>query len=203
MAAKDAQYDVAIKGERLMQHNEQLANPLNPYAKAVREISVKRQKSEEDYWELSRREFQGGLYHDEKAGPYIPSHAVVKMLVEGASRRKLGKEFKRSVTVIDSLVPIHYDGPRERKALWGAKDDNGVPVFADMRLVGIGNKRTLRTRPLFRDWSIAFRVCVFGGAVAKEDLVAALDAAQAIGLGDGRPQYAGQFVVVSVKEVRS
>jgi len=203
MAKAEVLYEVEIKGERLMQHNEQLANPLNEYRRSRAELTNKKNKSDEDFIEIARREFQGGLYYDEKLGPYIPGHAINKMVMEGAKRRKLGKLFLQFVMVTNSMIPIQYKGPRKRKEMWETLDANGQHVFADMRLVGVGQRRILRTRPLFRDWSLKFTLRVEAGQVNADDVKSALEAAQSLGLGDGRPMYAGQFALVSVKEVKS
>jgi hypothetical protein len=183
-------------------HNEQLANPFNPYTQELAKITKKRGKTLEDFLVISEIEFQGGLYHDAKAGPYVPARCLNKMLVMGARRRKLGKLFEQMVIIDREVNALDYEGPRERKALWAAKDTDGNRLFVDQRLVGINAARTLRTRPLFRDWSVTFQIKVIDGAVDAGDLATALEAAESIGLLDGRPVYGGQFVVKSLKPVK-
>ncbi len=61
----------------LLMKNGQTADPLNVYAKAVAEISKKRNKTEADHLELSRREFFGALYIDQN-GPFIPAVNIRK-----------------------------------------------------------------------------------------------------------------------------
>lgn len=197
-------YQATISGERIMMHNEQLANPFNPYTQELAKLTKKRGKSLEDHQEIARIEFQGGLYFDEKAGPYVPARCLNKMLVMGARRRKLGKQFEQMVMVDREVNPLEYTGPRTRKALWEAKPKGGdgtdptiTRLFADQRLVGINAARTLRTRPLFTNWSCSFVIRVLDGAVNEADVKTALEAAQHIGLLDGRPIYAGQFRVVA------
>jgi hypothetical protein len=190
-------YAVTIGGERLMMHNEQLANPFNEYAQELRKVTHKKNKTLEEYEEAARIEFQGGLYFDEKKGPFFPAHCLAKMLNEGARRRKLGKQVEQNVIVPDEVNPVLYEGPRTRDGLWKAK-----ARFADQRLVGVGDKRILRTRPVFREWSITFTLHVFPGAINGEDIRSALEAAESIGLGDGRPVYAGQFVLKSFEVVK-
>lgn len=56
----------------LLMHNSRLSNPLDPNAKAMKKVSGKRQKTDEDHAELARLEHAGSLYHDPIAGPYIP-----------------------------------------------------------------------------------------------------------------------------------
>lgn len=199
MARNTVTYTVVLKGQRLMMHNEQLANPFNEYAIELAKVTKKKGKSIEDFLAIAEIEFQGGLYFDAKAGPYIPARCLNKMLVMGARRRKLGKMFEQMVIVDREVNPVEYEGPRTRKALWDTKDKQGNRTFVDQRLVGINTKRILRTRPLFRDWRVEFEVKVIDGAVDKSDLFTALEAAEPIGLLDGRPIYAGQFTTESVE----
>lgn len=201
MAKATVEYEVKIKGQRLMMHNEQLANPFNDYTIELAKVTKKRGKSVEDHLSIAEIEFQGGLYFDAAAGPYVPARCLNKMLVMGARRRKLGKMFEQMVMVDREVNPVEYDGPRTRKALWAAVDDAGNRTFVDQRLVGVNAARTLRTRPLFRDWSVTFIVKVLDGAVSREDVATALEAAETIGLLDGRPVYAGQFTTESIEVV--
>lgn len=189
----DVMYRVVIAGPRLMMHNEQLANPFNEHAQALSKVTRKRGKSLEDHHLIAETEFQGGLYFDDKAGPYIPARCLNKALVMGARRRKLGKLFEQMVMVHGEINPVEYDGPRTRKELWSTKNANGTPRFADQRLVGIAKARTLRTRPLFVNWSCEFLVRVIDGAVDGTDLETAIEAAGPIGILDGRPIYGGSF----------
>lgn len=199
MARQTVTYEVAIRGQRLMMHNEQLANPFNEYTVELAKVSKKRGKSIEDHLAIAEIEFQGGLYFDAKAGPYVPARCLNKMLVMGARRRKLGKMFEQMVMVDREVNPVEYAGPRTRKELWAALDDSGNRLFADQRLVGINAARTLRTRALFRDWRVVFQVKVLDGAVDRSDLATALEASEPMGLLDGRPVYAGQFTVESME----
>ena len=193
-----SRYKITIEGARLMMHNEQLANPFNAYTKQPKVVTHKRNKTEEDYLEIARIEYQGGLYYKDDVGPYMPAHCIQKMLIEGAKKRKLGRAFSEGLVVL-SDAPVEYEGPRTREELWSAEDESGTKLFADMRLVGVGQARTLRTRPLFRDWKISFSVQAADDVVQEEDVRNALASAELIGLGDGRPMYAGQF---STKEVK-
>lgn len=194
-------YKVVIGFDRLMMHNERLANPFDEYTQELAKLTHKRQKTLEEYTEIAKVEFQGGLYFDDKAGPYIPSRCINKAMVEGARRRKLGKAFAQAVMVQSILGPgsdvnpLRYEGPRTRKELW----ESGA--FVDQRLVTIGKKRILRTRPLIRNCSCEFLARIVDSAVNGSDVETALDAAQTIGMLDGRPIYAGQYVLRKFEKV--
>ncbi len=195
------QIKVVIGGPALIMHNGQLANPRNPYAKAMKEITGKKKKSDEDHEEMSRREFQGGLYHDDDIGPYIPVDAIRGMLVEGSRKSKQGREFV-SVDVEEDRVPLQYKGPRTRDELWA--DDRFVSVVG----VKVGPSRVMRTRPMFKQWKLAFTVTIEDEAsINVADVERALTVAgRVIGIGDWRPgspkggRY-GRFQVESFEEV--
>ena len=57
----------------ILMHNGQLANPRNSYAKSMKAISSKRNKTGDDFDELARLEFCGGLYMTDGNGkPCVP-----------------------------------------------------------------------------------------------------------------------------------
>lgn len=173
---------VELKVGQMMMHNQQLADPLNEYAKALKQVTAKKKKTDEDHLEMARREFQGGLYYDEKLGPYVPSSWIFKMLVEGARKRKNGKEVGGYVTIEELKIPIQYDGPRTREKLFAD------PRFTDRRCVKVGTAKVMRTRPRFEDCTLAFTIVVYEGGPNVDVIEQALDAATlAVGIGDGRP----------------
>ncbi|MGO9831818.1 MAG: hypothetical protein ACLPJH_16925 [Myxococcaceae bacterium] len=184
-----------ISGARLMMHNGQLADPLNPYTKALKAVSKKKQKSDDDHLAVAKAEFQGSLYHDEDLGPVIPGEWIQSAMIQGAKAVKLGKQFTAGVIVEDELIKLEYSGPRTRDGLWND------PKFVDRRAVRVQMAKVMRTRPLFRDWSATFEISIFDGAVNVEDVEAALERAGAfVGIGDGRPRIAGKFCIEEFKK---
>lgn len=60
-------YKVTLIGEApIMLNNDQTADPLNHIAKAIKKISNKNKKTEADHLELSKLEWFGGLYLEDK-----------------------------------------------------------------------------------------------------------------------------------------
>jgi hypothetical protein len=175
-------FKVEISGPALIQHNGRLANPRDPYTKALKEITGKKKKSDEDHEEASRREFQGSLYHDDDIGPYLPGEALQTMLVEGSRKAKQGREFV-SVSVEEDRVPLKYKGPRDRDGLWN--DERFVHTVA----AKVQAARVMRTRPLFRGWKATFTITIEDDAtINPEDVERALCVAgRVVGLGDWRP----------------
>jgi hypothetical protein len=189
-------YKCTIRGDRpLLMHNGQLADPLNPHTKALKAITGKRKKSDEDHLEMARLEFQGGLYIDEKIGPFIPGHALDSMLKEGARKKKLGTVFESCVMTSGDMFPLEYKGPRTREALWA--DER----FRDRRGAGVQTSRVMRTRPRFDKWEVTFLVELFPCELNPTDIQQAItDAGMYVGFLDFRPKF-GKFSLVNFVEM--
>lgn len=189
---------VTISGTRpLLMHNGQLADPLSIATKALSAAAKKRQKSDDEIAEVGRLEFVGGLYHDDKIGPYLPVDNLQAMLIEGARKRKLGKEFESLVEVV---VPesgpegykLEYKGPRDVDAMWSAAMFLRKPAR-------VGQAKVIRTRPRFKDWSCRFNLEILEDGPDAAHVQRALeDAGRLIGLGDWSPRY-GRFLVQEFK----
>jgi hypothetical protein len=166
----------------LLMHNERLANPLDPHAIALKEVTKKRQKTEDDYWLCAEREFAGGIYCDDEVGPYIPGIAIRALLLGAARKMKLGKQLEEGVMILDPMNKLEYKGPRTVAALWKAK-------FYDQRMVGNQNVRVLRTRPMFKDWTVSFRLAFDPSFLNEADIKAIVTRGETIGLMDYRPVF--------------
>jgi len=169
----------------LLMKNGQTADPINVYAKAVAEISRKRNKTEADHLELSRREFFGALYIDQN-GPFIPSENIWKAIEEAAKKTKKGGQVRAGVFVI-SKGALEYEGPKDREGLWDAG-------FYDRRPVGVNKAKTARTRPKFEEWSCVFEIEVLEDQASLDDVQGWLETAgRVVGIGDYRPAKCGPF----------
>lgn len=173
----------------LLMHNGALANPLNPLVKEMKAITGLRKKTDEHHLELQRLEFRASLYLDAKGRVIVPSSNIEGTLVEGAKKAKLGKAFKSAVMVADDAV-LNYGAQLTIDELWTRAEE-----FADVRAVIVNNSRVMRTRPIFRDWSIEFTADFDDEQINGEQLVkAAGDAGRMVGLLDFRPKF-GRFDV--------
>lgn len=149
-------YLITFEGRTpLVIHNVRLANPLDPYAKAMKAITAKRSKTEDDHLEMLRIEWEGGLYFDEQLGPYLPvSYPTACLRQAGAITRHKTALIRGLVVMAEDgseRIPIEYDGPRTIEDLWEIDDHR------DVRLVRVNGARTLRSRPRFPEWSLSFR----------------------------------------------
>jgi hypothetical protein len=48
-----------------------------------------------DPWQIARLEFEGGLYWDDKLGPYMPANMLRNRLATGARLIRAGKKIER------------------------------------------------------------------------------------------------------------
>lgn len=173
--------------ETLLMHNVQLADPLNPFTKRLAEVTGKRKKTEEDHVEIARREWAGGLYFDPEIGPYIPGQNVERALLDSARMNRLGKSIERGVFITTNQIPLIYPGPRNVEQLMNDAS------FRHSASVKVGMSRTMRCRPMFREWALETE-----GYLDEEQLdlaelrQIAVRAGKLIGLGDWRPRF-GRF----------
>lgn len=168
-------------------HNIRLSDPLDPIVRAIKEISGKRKKTDEDLERIERLEFEGGLYLSSD-GPVLPGANIEKCLVEGARVTKQGKQVERGLIVTEMDVPIRYDGPRAVEDLWAE------PQFRSRMSVKVSTSRIMRCRPMFPEWTLELTATVDPGQLNLDALQAIVaDAGAMVGLGDYRPRY-GRFV---------
>lgn len=177
----------------LIVHNGQLANPLHPIVKQMKKITAKKKKTEEDHEELARLEWYGSLYLGDKGEPVMPGECLEALIRSGAKKTRQGKDVQSSV-LVDGLIPIQYEGPKNIDKLWAMGDKFAISVP-----VKVVSAKVIRTRPIFRSWKLTFDV-KFGPDVID---VADLDgfivtAGEMCGLCDWRPRY-GRFEVTEAK----
>lgn len=177
----------------LIMHNSRLANPLDPATKALKEVTSKRVKSDEDHETMARLEHAGGLYMDPDVGPYIPGENISRCLVDGAKITRNGVKVTRGVFISTNVNPLAYDGPRTVGGLWEDKR------FVHMASVKVQTSRVMRTRPVFYDWSTSAEGILDEAVLNYGDLASIIDQAGALcGLGDWRPRF-GRFTAKVVK----
>ena len=175
----------------LLQHNVQLASPLNRYSKALKAANSKRTKTDEDRVAIARIEFEGSLYFDEQVGPFIPGQNVLASLVEGGRLTKAGKKIERGVMIEDLVLPLVYRGPRDVEGLWGG----GESEFVDMRTVVVQRNKVDRCRPIFREWAFEADILIDPSVIDLDEFTdVARNAGAMAGIGDYRRLF-GRFDV--------
>jgi hypothetical protein len=173
--------------KRLIMHNGQLADPLHPISEELSRLTSKRAKTKSDHMEISRVEWNGGLWLD-LGKPCVPAEALMATFVEAAKTRRRAPQAEAGL-VVESHAPLRFVGPTDMDELW---ED---PSFRIRVGVNVRGARTMRTRPVFRDWSVDFTAhylpsLLDGGEVRELYEIAGFMK----GLGDWRPQN-GTFEV--------
>jgi hypothetical protein len=166
-----------------------MCDPLNPYKKQMKEISGKRKKTDDDQIAMARIEWEAGLYLN-KAGRVVwPGTNLERMILDAAKKIKMGTLVKSALMIPDDIV-MDADYPKDLDKM-----------FESCRIaskVKVGMASIIRTRPIFDNWSLTFKVLFNEELLNPRDLQQILDIAGAqIGLGDWRPRF-GRFVVESV-----
>lgn len=171
-------------------HNGQLADPTNKWAKLMKQISSKRNKTDADYEEMARLEFFGGLYVGAD-GPVIPASNIEAFLIGAAKKRSEGNLAKAGMFV-DTHASLEYIGPRTADELWN--DDN----FRFSKGVAVNRARVMRMRPIFKEWQVTIEVNYDDEQINPSTLdIWGKIAGDVIGVGDWRPKY-GRFEAVRV-----
>lgn len=173
----------------LLMHSNMLADPLSPAAKAMKRISAKTKKTDDDHNAMRRIEFDAALYLDPELGPYLPGPNVAKAFLMAARIRKSGPKVERGLILVSEVNSLSYAGPRDVQGLWDANFRQTVPVK-------IGGRSTvMRCRPMFLNWECTVDALLNPSQLPPDELVSiAEDAGHMIGVGDWRPWH-GRFSV--------
>jgi hypothetical protein len=182
-------------GSPLLMHSERLADPLEEIVREIAKVSKKRNKTDTDHQTIARLEFIGGMYTNGN-GPCLPAWNILRCLQEAAQRTKRGKDVLRGVYPLAEHVDVFfadpetgkpYDGDRATEALWSHGG------FALRKSVGVQRARTMRTRPVFSDWSAELPIEV-DATIFDQDVLAEIwrQAGVYVGMADMRPVY-GRF----------
>ena len=171
----------------MLMHNGRLANPLDPATQALKALTAKRKKTDDDLIDIARAEFLGGLYIDPDVGPYVPGENVERAILDAAKLTKNGMNVKRGLFIETDVNPIAYHGPRTAEGLW--EDEN----FRLIRTVRNQQNRVSRCRPMFTDWRTSAEGTLDESVLDFRTLASIVEQAGAyVGLGDWRPRY-GRF----------
>jgi len=203
---KMEQIKFKIIGETpLLTHNNRMANPLDKYSQELSKKSGKRKKTIEDIWELARIEWEGGLYfYDGEVK--LPMRVLNKCFERGATKQKNGMLWKTGCILENDYFPLKYAGQKIR-----ANSNDMVPnpeldpYFKDYIFqtpVRVGQATTLRTRPIFNDWSMECIILYDPTVINRETVIQCLqDAGRLCGLCDWRVEKGGQFGRFSIEVI--
>lgn len=181
-------FNITLTGTApLLMRSSRLANPLDPATKALKKITGKRTKTDDDHLEIARLEHLGSLYFDADIGPYMPGDNIWRALYDAAKKHKMGPRIKEGVIITSDVNPLAYSGPRDVDKLWADE------TFRHMSSVKISTSRTMRCRPIFHEWRVDAEGIMDPNVLDPADLAAIAETAGTlIGIGDWRPRY-GRF----------
>lgn len=191
----------------LLCHNGQTADPRNHYAKAMKQISGKRKKTDADLDQLAKIEWFAGLYigrvemGDSKLPTTVlPSHVLESAFIAGAKKSKRGTQAKSGLFVTKPAL-LDFKGKPE-----GALTEEQLQEALDALYesgehhltvgVKVGQAKVMRTRPMLSDWKATCEVEFDDEVMTFADLREVVeDAGRLVGCGDWRPKY-GRFEAV-------
>jgi hypothetical protein len=177
-----------------LQHNSRLADPLNPFTRAIAELTSKQKKTEDDHRRIADLEWEGGLYLDDDGRPCVPGFVLVGALYEAGKLVRKGPKVRAGV-YCHGHFPLIHAGPRSLEAL---KAD---PEFRDTRIVRNPGKggRVSRTRPKFPEWELKFALEFRPDIISRADVLHLTSLlCSFIGLSDDRRLGGGRAVLVAV-----
>ena len=175
----------------LLMHNAQLADPLNPIVRKIKEHTAKKtKKTDFDVEEIDRLSYIGSLYLSESGKPCIPSDNIERCIQLGAQKKRLGKDVAAAVLCADIEYELEYDGPKNAEAMY--KNSR----FVSRKSVAVAQSRVMRVRPMIpTGWVLKFELEYDESVINERAIIDAMnDAGSLIGLGDWRPKF-GRFTV--------
>lgn len=205
-APKPEEITVRLEGATpLLMHNVRMADPLNEYAVALRDITAKSKgrnatiTQEEFAEQKSWLQFVGSLYWDDEIGVAMPGRNVLRSFIDGGAKMTLGTKLAEAT--------ISYDW-NCRIDPWSDKFDSAEDIFAAghrhvvmVKIPGSGSQ-VQSTRPRFDQWSITFTATIDTTVLTADDYVRCAESAGRFsGIGDGRKKgYGmGRYTVTRLK----
>lgn len=157
----------------------------------MKAVSSKRKKTDADYDEMARLEWLAGLYRID-GDLVIPDYVIESTVIGGAKKSKRGPQAKCGLFFTEH-ASLQFDGKPDV-----INDETLAEMFASGNFthtigVKVGMSKVMRTRPIFRSWSLV-ATCQFDPDVLNQRDIEeiASDAGKLVGLGDWRPKH-GRF----------
>lgn len=174
-----------LQGTRpMLHHNGRLANPLDPWTQEVKALAAKRKKTDEDLIALCRAEARGAIYETSEGLVGFPTQNVWRCVYDAATAFRRGADIKRALSFEDSSPPLLVAGSMV------TVEDFLTFENIDYRPVAVQRAKTMRARPIVRDWSCTHHFELLEDVIDPRDLAPILErAGRLVGLGDWRPTY--------------
>lgn len=179
----------------LICHNPRMADPDFDLNRQIKSFTAKRKKTDDDYAQIERLEWYGGLY--EESGVVVqPTSKLRKCIINAATISNMGKAVVRSLNFNTLNVPLIHDGPKSIDALFADKR------FHSRLSVGIGRRRVMRVRPQFFPWKfVQMGFFVEDAGLNFDEFEKIVELAGVVeGIGDNRVNGYGRFVATVRQE---
>jgi hypothetical protein len=181
----------AVGRKPLLLHNVDLANPLNPWARKMKDLrgTPSARRTEKWYEEMAYAGFMGAFYDiPEIDGVAIPAENLRRSVIDTAKAQRLGTQVLRALMVTTAAVPVIYDGPRSPQEMWG---DEKWHLTRMIRGTGGASPTTY---PIFQDWAVKAPFELDETLLSVHDLTEIAQRAGRIeGLGASRKQGYGRY----------
>lgn len=144
----DMNITIAVKGvSPLLMHNPRMVDPDFEINIKIKELTRKKNKTEEDRREIERLEWYGGIYTDTNGDgkPIVvqPTSKLRKSAIEAARISRQGKDVERALLFDGVYTPLIHNGPRGIDELWRSQQ------YISRLSVVLSGKRIMRVRPQF------------------------------------------------------
>ena len=199
------EYEVKIKSLSPIIHNNGTAGLDTRSPAKIEKDEITRKSGSNrtvtDEERLRELDCQISLWLDEKGAPTVPETAIRSCIETAARKLRQGPQVREGL-IVTEVVSFDYD--RER---YGATIDQLGKVAQFTVPVVIQRNRVMKTRAMFDEWAVTFRLDTDPELVDATQLAAWLDiAGRRIGLGDWRPEKSGKygrFETVSINPIAS
>ena len=94
----------------LLMHNPQTVDPLNRYDRALKEITSKRTKTDDDHHLIARIEWEAALYLKD-GRVVIPERCINACFWSGAKKTKNGVKWQSGAMIAEEESQLDYEGP--------------------------------------------------------------------------------------------
>lgn len=142
-------------------------------------MSGKRKKTDADFAEMSRIEWHGALYLNEKGEIFVTPEMVEAGLKEAAKKERKGKAVDKAL-VCTQTSALDIGVKKSLEELW---TDPNYKLIIGVKIKG---SRVMRTRPRFDKWSFVASIQYDEFVLEERDI---LSFAKGATFGDWRPKF--------------
>ena len=180
----------------LMLNNPQTVNPMNEYSKAIKDLTSKRSKTDDDQNEIFHLKFLSSCYVNNKGQYIIPANMIAKSFEAGAKENKNGKKFQESLFVYEDCILKFPENGCSPEELW----QNHSEKYVDIRPVGIQKQKIVTARMIIPQWSLEGELFFDEEQLNKSEVWLALtNAGLRKGIGTYRQCY-GRYKIEEIKD---